>query len=366
MARALDLGGSERQMTETAKSLDRARFEPHVGCFRPEGVRGDELRVAGVPVVQFPVYSYWSPAAARGVIQLARYIRRHNIRLVHTWDYPLEVFAVPVTRMLTNAIAVSSQRGHRSLTPGLYKRLQYVSDRMANAIVVNCEFLRKHLEEDEKISPGLIRVCHNGIDLEKFSLRPGPRVERLAGTSLVIGTVCVLRAEKDLPTLLRAFASIRLMLPGMKLAVVGSGPELEKLEALSRSLDIANDCIFEPGTKHVPQWLRSFDIFVLPSLTEALSNSLMEAMACGCTVVASNVGGNPELVMDGETGILFRAGDVDGLAEALNGLIANQELRHRFSAAARERICQSFSTARSAARMGEIYEELIRRRLSAG
>jgi len=72
MARALDLGGSERQMTETAKSIDRSRFEPHVGCFRPDGVRGDELREAGVPVVQFPVYSYWSPAAAREAIQLAR------------------------------------------------------------------------------------------------------------------------------------------------------------------------------------------------------------------------------------------------------------------------------------------------------
>ena len=365
MARQLDIGGSERQMTEIAKSLDRSRFEPHVGCFRPEGVRGDELRAMGVPVAHFPVYSYQSPAAVRGAVQLAHYIRRNRIQLVHTWDYPLNVFAIPVTRLFTSAVAVSSQRGHRDLTPGVYVRLQRVSDRMSNAIVVNCDFLRKHLEQDERISPGLIRVCHNGIDLQKFRPLPGARVDRLRESPLVIGTVCVLRPEKNLETLLRAFAGIRGRLPGMKLAVVGSGPELQQLEALAGALEILDDCVFESSTRQVGEWLRSFDIFVLPSLSEALSNSLMEAMACGCAVVASNVGGNPELVTDGETGLLFKAGDPTGLAATLTTLIENGELRRRLADAAQEKVRQSFSVARSASRMGEIYEELIRRRSGA-
>ena len=366
MARQLDIGGSERQMTETAKSLDRSRFEPHVGCFRPEGVRGEELRAAGVPVVAFPVYSYLSLVPVREAMRLARYIRRNRIQLVHTWDYPLEVFGVPVTRLFTNAVAVSSQRGHRDLTPAGYQRLQQICDRMVDGIVVNCEFLRKHLEHDEKIPPGAIRVCHNGIDLEKFRPLPGPRVERLRESSFVIGTVCVLRPEKSLETLLEAFADVRGRLAGMKLAVVGSGPELPRLQALADALGIANDCVFESGTGQVSQWLRSFDIFVLPSLTEALSNSLMEAMACGCAAVATNVGGNPELVTDGETGLLFKAGDSSGLAAALTTLIENEQLRRKLAVAAGERVRQEFSTARSAARMGEIYEELIRRKLGAG
>jgi len=366
MARQLDIGGSERQMTEIAKTLDRSRFEPHVGCFRPEGVRGDELRAAGVPVVHFPVYSYQSPGAVRGAVQLARYIRRNLIQLVHTWDYPLNVFAIPVARLFTSAVAVSSQRGHRDLTPGMYVRLQRLSDRMPDAIVVNCDFLRKHLEHDERISPGLIRVCHNGIDLEKFQPLPGARVERLRESPLVIGTVCVLRPEKNLETLLKAFAGVRGRSPGMKLAVVGSGPELPQLQALANALGILDDCVFESTTEQVADWLRSFDIFVLPSLSEALSNSLMEAMACGCAAVASNVGGNPELVTDGETGLLFRAGDSDGLATALTTLIENAELRRKLAYAAQEKVRQSFSIARSAGRMGEIYEELIRRKSGAG
>ena len=351
-------------MTEMAKSLDRTRFEPHVGCFRPEGVRGEELRAAGVPVVHFPVHSYLSLVPVREAARLSRYIRRNRIQLVHTWDYPLEVFGIPVTRVLTSAVAVSSQRGHRGLTPHSYRRLQHVCDRMSNAVVVNCEFLRQHLERDEKISPHKIRVCYNGLDLEQFRPLPGARVERLREASLVIGTVCVLRPEKSLDTLLRAFAAVRR--PEMKLAVVGSGPELPALQELASSLGIADDCVFQSGTGDVPQWLRSFDIFVLPSVTEALSNSLMEAMACGCAVAASHVGGNPELVTDGETGLLFQARDAAGLARTLTALIENLALRRRLAAAASERMRLAFSTARSAARMGEIYEELIRARLGAG
>src|SRR5580700_6208209 len=117
MARELHQGGSERQMAETALGLDRNRFEPHVGSFRPQGIRGDQLRAAGVPIIHLPVYSFRSPAAVSGLWQLARYIRRHKIRLVHTFDAPLTVYATPAVRYLTPAKMLSSQRGHRNLTP---------------------------------------------------------------------------------------------------------------------------------------------------------------------------------------------------------------------------------------------------------
>src|SRR5258708_14476680 len=109
MARELNLGGSERQMTEIALSLDRARFEPHVGTFRPIGLRGDQLRAASVPVVHFPVHSFRSIAALAGVWQLGRYIRRHNARLVHRLDAPLPIYPIPVQKCFTHATRVSRQ-----------------------------------------------------------------------------------------------------------------------------------------------------------------------------------------------------------------------------------------------------------------
>src|SRR5260370_2541767 len=95
LARALGIGGSERQLTEIAKTLDRSRFEPCVGCFRPEGLRALELADAGVPIVTFPVMSFASTGAISGAWQFVRYIRRNKIKVIHTFDYPSTVFAIP-------------------------------------------------------------------------------------------------------------------------------------------------------------------------------------------------------------------------------------------------------------------------------
>ena len=168
LARELDLGGSERQLTLIAKALDRSRFKPHVGCFRPAGLRGQELEAARVPIAHFPVYSFASPRAISGALQLARFIRDRGIRLVHTFDYPLTAFAVPVAHLFTRAIVVSSQRCHRELIPGGYLKMVRMTDRLVDAIVVNCEFVRRHLEQDEGIPPSQVQLCYNGIDLDEF------------------------------------------------------------------------------------------------------------------------------------------------------------------------------------------------------
>ncbi len=361
MARELDLGGSERQMTEVAKALDRSRFEPHVGCFRPDGLRGRELRAAGVPVAHFPVHSYLSPAALSGGCQLARYIRRHKIRLVHTYDYPLTVFAVPVAHFFTSAIVLSSTRAHRELIPQNYYKLVRMTDGLVQGIVVNCEFLRRHLEQDEHVPSSRIELCYNGIDLEQFRALDSPRPDALPPGTLVIGVVCALRPEKGLSTLLEAFAGMRDCAPRLKLAIVGGGPMREPLEAEARALGIQDQCVFAPATDRVAEWLRAIDIFVLPSLSEALSNSLMEAMACGCCAVASGIGGNPELVHNGETGFLFERGDAAGLSAVLRGLVLNESLRKRLAAGGERMVRERFSKQLSAERMGEIYAKFLER-----
>jgi glycosyltransferase involved in cell wall biosynthesis len=360
MARELNLGGSERQMTETARFLDRTRFDPRVGCFLPAGLRGEELKQAGVPIVQFPVHSYKSWSAVQGAWALAAYIQRENIQLVHAFVYPLNVFAIPVARWFTSAVAVASQRSGRELIPPGYLPLVRASDRLAHAIVVNCAYLERHLVEDERVPAERIEVCYNGIDLDRF--RPSASTFRppaLAGASLVIGVVCGLRPEKGLPLLLDAFSRVRS--GSMKLAIVGSGSLLPELETRARELGIFNQCVFQPATSDVPDWLRAIDIFVLPSLSEALSNSLMEAMACGCCVIASDVGGNPELVRPGETGLLFERGNPESLAAALVRVIDNTDLRRRLASGGERFIRANFSAASAARRMGEIYTELLTR-----
>jgi len=356
MVRELNLGGSERQMAEIAKALDRSRFDPRVGCFRPAGIRADDLRAAGVPIVHFPVPSL---ASVKGALRIAAYIRKQRIRLVHTFDTPANLYGVPAARLGGSAVVVSSQRVDRALWPAVYRHGLRITDRLVDGIVVNCEFLRRHMRDEEKAPAGLIHLCYNGIDTHAFQPARGARPDALRDAALVVGVVCGLRPEKGLHTLLDAFAAVRGLVPGMKLAIVGSGPCLAALQDHARALGIFPDCVFEPGTPRVADWLHAINIFVLPSLSEALSNALMEAMACGCCVAASRVGGNPELVAHGETGMLFEPRGAAGLAEVLRLLVRDPVRRGELASNAARLIHSRFSLAAAARRMGEIYTALL-------
>jgi L-malate glycosyltransferase len=361
MVRELGQGGTERQVTEIARTLDRDRFQPYVGCFRPQGVRGEELRRADVPVVAFAVRSYCSLRVLSAGYRMLRYIRERGILLVHTFDVPVQPFGVVTGRLSPGMVVLSSQRAHRDLASPLYRRLLRITDRMVDGVVVNCDFIRRHMIEDEEVPERMIHLCYNGIDLHQFQPQPIDKPSPLFDASLVVGVVCSLRAEKGLDALLGAFSRVRGSHPGAKLAIVGSGAELEKLKSLAASLGITEDVLFEPATTEVPKWLSAIDIFVLPSRSEALSNALMEAMACGCCAVASRVGGNPELITHGETGMLFDDGDVSALACALQLLMEHPEQRRKLAEAGMRSIRERFSLAASTRRMEQIYSALLDR-----
>jgi glycosyltransferase involved in cell wall biosynthesis len=354
LTRSLGLGGTERQLAEIAKALDRAAFQPHVGCFHAEGFRAEELRAAGAPVARFPVTSFVGPSAIRGLWAMGRYVREHRIRLVHTFDVPLNLFGAPAARLLRVPRVVSSQRAHRALTPGIRRHLLRLTDRMVDGIVVNSEAVRRELIEADRVPPGLIHLCYNGIDAAFFEAHRRP----IAGP-IAIGVICALRPEKSVETLLEAFASLDVPRTAARLRIIGSGPSLLSLKRLARKLNLDDRCTFEPAAKNVPVALAGIDIFVLPSLSESLSNSLMEAMASGCCVVASKTGGNPELVTDQQTGLLFPPGESGALAACLELLLHNSALRTRLAAAGAERMRAEFTVERAARRMAEIYGEVL-------
>ena len=237
-----------------------------------------------------------------------------------------------------SSVVLSSQRAHRQLAGFAYRRLLRLTDRMVDGIVVNCEAVRKHLLIDESVPDRLIHVCHNGIDTDHFQ----PRTPSTGGP-INIGIVCALRPEKGLETLMEAFGRVAGSHPAARLMIVGSGPMEQALRAQAAALQVAEKCHFEATTANVAAWLQQIDIFVLPSLSEALSNSLMEAMSCGCAVIASEVGGNPELVTHGETGLLFPAGDAGQLADRLRSLLDDPALRDRLARNASRKIREQFT-----------------------
>lgn len=285
---------------------------------------------------------------------MGRYLQEHRIQLVHTFDTPLNVFGVPVARAYRTPVVLSSQRAHRELSGG-FRRLLRGTDRLVDGIVVNCESVKRQLIEEERVRPERIQVCYNGIDTSAFS--PGGR--QSADGCLTVGVVCALRPEKGLLTLIEAFATAWRTNPRLHLQFVGSGPMLPDLQQLAAEKGIANVCSFEPTTSQVADWLRKIDVFVLPSLSEALSNALMEAMACGCAVIASDAGGNPELVAHESTGLLFRRGDSADLAEKLIRIVNEPELRARVAEAGTRRIHEQFTLRACADRMEAIYRQYL-------
>ncbi len=357
LARELDLGGSERQLAVTALGLDRALFHPHVACFRGGGFRARELKRAEVPVLELGVRSLVSRSAFYGARRLGRYLARHRIQLVHAFDVPAVLFAVPVARLYRVPVVLSSQRAHRALTPGLTRHLLRLTDRLADGIVVNSKAVARELAAEDGVPRSLLHLAYNGIDTGRFrpegSRAPLPWPE----PRLVIGVACALRPEKGLLTLLEAFATIQGRWPQAKLLIVGGGPFEAQLKERSRELQLGPACHFQPAVEEVAPWLRAMDIFVLPSLSEALSNSLMEAMACGCCAVASDAGGNPELIEPGQTGLLFPAGDSRALAAALDALLENPPLRQGLAQAGAAFIHDGFSSQAAARRMGRIYAD---------
>ncbi len=363
MARELGPGGTERQLTEIARALDPSRFAVHAAYFR-EGIRCDELRHSGIPLLRLKVTSFRRPSAAAGAWQLRSYIRQHKIRVVHTFDYPLNCFGVPVARAARVPVVLSSQRAERKLTPAPYLRVLRATDRLVTGIVINSEAIRKEMIANEHVPASRLHLCYNGIDTAQFHSEGRTRVPELAQASLVIGVLCLLRPEKNLETLIEAFATVSKENRNLRLTILGSGPELARLEKIARELGVFERCLFQPAVLDVAGWLKSIDIFVLPSISEALSNSLMEAMACGCACIASRTGGNPELIRDGETGLLFTPGHSEDLVEKLRCLLDDPGLRCRLSHSGSRFIRERFSLAASVSRMQDIYATCLSRELA--
>jgi len=360
MVRELSVGGCERDLTKIAAHIDRSRFTPHVGCFIAEGLRFDELTALKIPVVEFPVRSFGSLSALGAARAMARYIRAHGIRLVHPFDVPTTLFGVPIARAcrIPGVASQLSYRNHLYASRDLF--LLGLVDRISSKIVVNSKEIQRHLIEEKGIPRDLTYLCYNGVDSREFHPEGRQRLPELSDAKLVIGIVCVLREEKGLAVLIEAFSRIRAEHDSMKLVIVGQGPMREKLETLRDQLGLQNQMLLAPATSEVAAWMRSIDIFVLPSTSESFSNSLLEAMACGCCVIGSRVGGTPELICDQSSGLLFNAGDVDGLVECLRKVVRDESLRNRLAAAAAHRAATEFSIDRAVQRTEELYASLLR------
>jgi sugar transferase (PEP-CTERM/EpsH1 system associated) len=303
----------------------------------------------------------------RAAVRLSRLLRRLSPDIVHSRNWGA-FDAVLAARLARVPVVIHGEHGREATDPdGLNPRRnrvrRWVAPFVDRWVTVSAE-LERWLVRVVGIPSRKVRTICNGVDLSRFS--PGDRRAARAAMRLpehvtVIGTVGRLDPVKDQIGLMEAYARLPQLSPPHALVIVGGGPCRETLIERASRPDLAGRVHLLGERGDVPQLLAGFDVFVLPSLAEGISNTILEAMASALPVIATRVGGNPELVDDGATGTLVPVGDREALSAALGMYLDGPALRARQGRAGRQRVVESFGLDRMAEGYRHLYATAARR-----
>jgi glycosyltransferase involved in cell wall biosynthesis len=343
------IGGAEVHVLSLAARLLRRGHDVTVICPRGRDLER-ELRARDLPLWAPRTTGKFDPVT---LIRLARRLRSWRADVLHTHLSTASLLGSLAAR-LAGVPAIATVHGLNSKT----------CFQCADRLIAVSQAVKQHLTA-QGVSPDRIRVIYNGIDLPADVHTPQPDLrQRVAPASAVVfGTVGRLGPEKGHRYLLEAAAQLsrRAGLPPVHVLIVGQGREEAPLRALAQRLGIGDRVTFAGFQREVWPYLAIMEVFVLPSLKEGLSLSALEAMALGKPVVASRVGGTPEVVEDGETGMLVPPSDASALAEALASLVRSPEAMERMGHAGRQRVAERFGAERMASEIEEVYREVARR-----
>jgi glycosyltransferase involved in cell wall biosynthesis len=345
VTRGLAIGGQEKLLVEFARRADRARFELYVISLTGRGLLGDALENLGVPVTALEEPEGLRPGL---VLRLAKCFRRLAPTVIHTHDDKPLVYGAWAARLARVPSLIHTK--HYARLPQNTSRqtaLLNAAARLARHVVcVSQDSARAAIAQG--MPENKVTTIWNGIDLARFSFA-GPD---LAGP---VTTVARLSPEKNIATLLRAAAEAVRQEPAFHLDIAGGGPCRAELDGLVDALSLRGHVRFLGEVGDIPGLLRRSRFFVLPSITEGISLTLLEAMGTGLAVVATAVGGNPEVVVPGETGLLVPAQNPAALAESMLQLWRDPEHARRLGRVGRQRVEENFDAKLMVAKYEALY-----------
>lgn len=340
----LDVGGQEKLLVEMARHADRRRFDPHVVSLTTRGVLAGDLEACGCPVTALDAPMGLRPSL---VARLAWLFRRLRPDVVHTHDDRPNIHAAPAAR-LAGVRRVLHTRHHAGVHLSRRQRQLVRAVSLCDDRFVCISHDSAHEAKRQGVARHRLEVLHNGIDTERF----GHRGPDFVGPAVVVARLVPL---KGIDVLLRATPAIVANCPDFRLHVAGDGPARGQLEQLAADLGVGTVVRFLGEVRDVPALLAGSRVFVLPSRSEGISLTILEAMASGLPVVTTRVGGNPEVVVDGETGYLIPGDDPSSLADALTRLWTRPELCARMGEGSRRRVQDHFDVRRMVARYESLY-----------
>ena len=349
----MEVGGAQRQVLNLFRAVDRSRFDMRLVCLGRKGAFGEALEAEG-----FLVEALGKSARADLPMlgRLAGLLRAWRPDIVHCTIYTANLWGrvaamlarVPV-RIAHEQSTVSLERWHRRWVDNLLSL-------WTHRVLVVSEDLRRRVIAEEHLVPRRVEVLHNAIDVAAIrdaATQPAPDLPGEAGFR--VGVVGRIEPRKDHLTLVRAAALVRERVPRATFLLAGDGPDRGVIESEIARLGLQDGFILLGERSDVPRLLHAFDVYALSSVTEGLSLSILEAMAAGLPVVATRVGGNPELLDEGRAGRLAPPGDADALADTLTDMLQNREEARRLGEGARVR-AQGFDIRAIARQLEAIYE----------
>jgi len=357
------IGGTERQVTNIALKLDSSRFDLHLACLRNSGELLEELKDLNVPRPEFRIGSLYSFATLIQGLRLIRYLKRNRIEMVHSYGTYPNIFTVPAAWLAGVPVVIASIRDRGDILPPWQRWLQKVVCRFADCVLVNASTIKDTLIDQGYCGDNIVVIPNGVMPSTDISLRDGKELRAEIGIPAAAPVVILfsrLNRMKGIEYFLEATVLVLKQFPDVKFVIAGDGGNRAELEAYTAKLGVAGSVLFIGFRTDLPDLLREADISVLPSLSEGLSNSLLEAMQAGVPVIATDVGGNPEIVDDGVSGLLVPVRDSEALAKAMIRMFADPAMRKCMGAAARIRIATTFSMERSLRSVECLYEKLIR------
>jgi L-malate glycosyltransferase len=363
--KSMVVGGSQTHLTHVLRQLDRSRFEPSLYCLSGEGVLLDTVRELGVPVV--------APAVGRGfkgaslairIAALARALRAARVDVVHNYLLRANLVGAVSARLVGVPLVLCSKRGCHERR-GFELLTAKIGNRLADRVTVNAEAVREFVHDNEGCPRDKMVVIPSGVDTERFRPLAAAAFKARLGlpeSRKIVGVVTRMRVRKGVEEFIRAVGRLREAEPEAHGVIVGEVSLDDTLQTLVRGLGLENHLSLLGRRSDMPEVLSAFDVFVLSSHDEGMSNAILEAMAMEKPVVATDVGGTGEVVRHGDSGLLVPPKDPEALATAIGEILVQPARAREMGRLGRRIVEESFSAHSMVRQMERLYLELLAER----
>jgi len=353
------LGGGERIVLKLAALLPQYGYRVSILTFSADpGSAG--LHSPPCSVYLLPLQRTYDLTAMRGSLELRKFLKHQRIQIVQTFFESSDLWAGFVTKAMSNAKLIWSRRDMGILRTGKHHAAYRLMNGAPDRVFAVSEQVRQHCIEVDGIKPSRVQTIYNGLDLADWNAAVKPSQHT---GEFLIATVGNIRRVKGHDVFIKAAASVATQFPNVRFSIAGDVLEPDyfaALQSMIRDLNLSERFHFAGGVTNLRDHLAAADVFVLPSRSEGFSNAIIEAMAASLPVVATNVGGNAEAVMDGVSGFIVPPENPDALATAIVRLLSDPANARQMGEEGKKLVAEKFTTEAMMSQISSVYADLLR------